>query len=169
MMTIENFKYLLKRLKRDPGSPAGIALRDVFIGGEAPGIAARKVSIPMIRFEPLHDEAKRIANSMTLTEADGFTAAELVIANRALAVSRAKEEARLPNAIEYFAIERIFNAGCKFLKSMDGLVDQLPAVALSTLWELHSMGVVEANLVGGSVFEWVLTEKGKQLRNERTS
>lgn len=167
MLDNVSFSYLLTRLKRAPDSPAGLSLKAVFVGGKLPGIAARETGIPMVRFSPVYDEAVKIVKAMTLTEADGFTADELPLANRALSVARAKESLYTPSQNEYVALDHIHNRGGVILKSMNGTVDELPTVALGTLWTLESNGAVSAVNTGGPVFQWTLTDLGRKLRQER--
>lgn len=167
MLTLEDFSYLLRRLRRDSDSPTGEALRQVFVNGKIPGDAIRHTGVPMVRFGPVYDEARRIAKALTLDESDGFTAAELPLANRALSAARAKETQFAPSLTDYVALEHLTKLGGKALKAVSGTVDQLPQVRISTLWGLEAQGIVSAQNVGGPVFEWTITDKGVTVRKER--
>lgn len=167
MLSIDDFNYILKRVKRDPNSPAGLSLRAVLLGDKLPGIAARETGIPMVRFLPIYEDAVKIISGMTVTEADGFTADELALANRALAVSRAKETVYTPTTIEFQALDRMHKMNGSVVKAMNGSVDDLPTVGLNTLWSLESNGALTATPLGGPVFQWTLTPLGQRLRDER--
>ena len=167
MISLDDFSYLSKRLKRDPDSSTGQALHAVFVGGKTPIEAIRPTGVPMVRFSPVYEEALKIVGAMTLTEADGFTAEELPIANRALRVSRLKESAYVPSIADYTALERLHNKGGTALKDLTGSTDELPGVAASTLWVLEANGLVTATSLGGPRFSWSLTAAGAKARLER--
>lgn len=163
----DDFAYLLKRLGREADSPAGRALRMCLIDGRLPIEAIKATGVPMVRFGPIYDSARQAAAALTLTEADGFTAEELPLANRALRAARAKETAYVPSSAELFALEHLHNLGGVAVKSVSGGQDQLPQVQVPTLWALHANGAVSAEPMGGPMFLWSLTDKGRQLREAR--
>lgn len=171
MLNDTDFAYLLKRLRRDAESPAGRSLSAIFQRGTLPGLAAKETGIPHVRFDPIYAEARAIVAAMTLSEADGLTLDEVVVANKALALSRAKECAYVPTHQEYLALEYLHKAGGSGLKptSPHGHAgeDQLPLVKVSALWVLQENGAVESVNLGGPLFQWTMTPKGVQLRKDR--
>lgn len=167
MLSSKDFTYLLSRVNREADSPTGQALAMVFMHGKLPIEAVRNTGVPMVRFGPVYDSARKIVNALTLTEADGFTAEELPVANRALAAARAKETLYLPSQTEYTALERLRSLGGKAKKAMNLTVDEIPTVTTSTLWALESHGAITAANIGGPVFEWALTPIGEHLLKER--
>lgn len=172
MLNDADFNYLLRRIKRDPHSPAARSLSAIFRRGVLPGVAAKDTGIPRVRFDPIYDEARRIVESMTLSEADGFTPGELLIVNRGLAVARAKESAYVPTQDEYLALEYLHKVGGTAKKSISplshiGMVDELPLVKSSALMILYENGAVESVNLGGPLFQWTMTHKGVQLRKDR--
>lgn len=166
-LTEDDFAYLLKRLGRESDSSTGRALRICFIDGRLPIEAIKATGVPMVRFGPVYDSACQIAAALTLTEADGFTADELPLANRALRAARAKETAYVPSSAEMFALEHLHNAGGVAVKSVSTGQDQLPEVHVSALWSLHANGAVSAEPLGGPMFLWSITDKGRHLREAR--
>jgi hypothetical protein len=165
-----DFTYLLKRLKRQPDSPAGRSLAAIFQRGVLPGVAAKETGIPHVRFDPIHAEAVRIVSAMTLSEADGLAPEEIATANKALAIARTKECAYVPTQAEYLALEYLHKSGGTALKSISPRVsadDGLPLVKPSTLWILQENGAVESVSLGGFVFQWTMTPLGVQLRKDR--
>ena len=170
MLSDTDLAYLLKRLKRAPDSPAGRSITAVFQKGALPGVAAKDTGIPHVRFDPIYREAQAIVASMTLSEADGLTAEEVVIVNKGLAISRAKECAYAPTHQEYLALEYLHKAGGTAKKSISlssPTTDQLPLVKLSTLLVLQENGAVESVNLGGPLFQWTMTPKGVHLRKDR--
>lgn len=167
-MNLEDFRYILHRVNKTEDSPTGRALKLVLVHGKLPIEAVRSTGVPMVRFGPVIDAAMKIRKAMVLTEADGFTELELPVANRALVASRRKESAYEPSTQDYYALEHLKKRGGRARKAANLSVDDLPAVLLSTLWELEARGIVTAESVGGPVFEWSLTAAGDQLLKERS-
>lgn len=170
MLNDVDLSYLLKRLKRAPDSPAGRSITAIFQKGLLPGVAAKETGIPHVRFDPIYREAQAIVSAMTLSEADGLMAEEVAIANKGLAISRAKECAYAPTHQEYLALEYLHKAGGTAQKPISLLspaTDQLPLVKLSTLLILQENGAVESVNLGGPLFQWTMTPKGVQLRKDR--
>lgn len=170
MLSDTDLTYLLKRLKRAPDSPAGRSITAVFQKGVLPGVAAKDTGIPHVRFDPIYREAQAIVAAMTLSEADGLTVEEVVIVNKGLAISRAKECAYVPTHQEYLALEYLHKVGGTAQKSISlssPATDQLPLVKLSTLLVLQENGAVESVNLGGPLFQWTMTPKGVQLRKDR--
>lgn len=172
MLNDADFNYVLRRLKRDPHSPAGRSLSAIFQRGVLPGVAAKETGIPRVRFDPIYDEARRIVESLTLSEADGLTPEEVPIVNKGLAIARAKECAYVPNQDEYLALEYLHKAGGTAKKSISplsriGMVDELPLAKSSALMILYENGAVESVNLGGPLFQWTMTPKGVQLRKDR--
>lgn len=171
MLNDLDINYLLKRLKRTPDSPAGRSIVSIFKYGTLPGVAAKATGIPHVRFDPIYDEARRIVAAMTLSEADGLTSDEVAIANKALALARAKECAYRPTINEYHALEHLHKAGGSAIKSISPhghtAADQLPLVRVSSLWVLQENGAVESTSLGGPLFQWTITDIGRRLREMR--
>lgn len=167
MITLEDYDYVMRRLRRDPSSATGEAIRLIFVHGKLPVEAIRNCGLPMVRLMPVYEEARQIIAGMHLTEADGFTPDELPLANRALAVARSKESLYLPNIAEFAALEKLKAAGGSAVKAMNGSVDELPGIASDTLWKLEGRKAVEAVGLGGALFQWTLTPAGRKLVDER--
>ena len=167
MLSPIDFNYLLSRVNREADSPTGQALAMVFQQGKLPIEAVRSTGVPMVRFGPVYDQARKIVNALSLTEADGFTADELELVNRGLATARAKENKYLPSQAEYQALERLKSRSGKAKKAMNLSVDEIPTVTTSMLLALESHGAVTATNIGGLLFEWELTPVGEHLLKER--
>lgn len=167
MTSLDDFDYILWRLKRDPDSATAQALRMIFVHGRLPVEAVKVTGVPMVRLMPAYEEAKKIEGAMRLTEADGFSAEELALANRALAASRAKETRYVPSNVELTALALLqARPGGTALKAMDGSVDELPGAAFKVLATLHKMGAVDAANEGLMVVRWAITPAGVQMVNE---
>lgn len=167
MISLDDYYYVMRRLRRDPSSATGEALRLIFVHDKLPVEAIRNCGLPMVRLMPVYEEARQIVAGMRLTEADGFTPDELPVANRALAVARAKESVSLPSLGEFVALEKLKAAGGTAVKAMNGSVDELPGVPADTLWKLEARKAVEATGLGGPLFQWSLTPLGAKLIDGR--
>lgn len=109
-MLEEDFAWLLARMGRASDSQVGQVMRRVFVGGELPAMACRAIGMQISKFSPTYDQARRMVSAMRVTEADGFTAAEVVACNRALALSRRRETPFVPSAAQWAALGRMDKA-----------------------------------------------------------
>jgi hypothetical protein len=167
MTSLADFNYVIQRLKRDADSPTAEALKLILLHGKLPVEAVRTTGVPMVRLMPPYDEARRILSAMYATEADGFTPQELPVANRALALARAKEMQYVPSAAELTALQMLrARPGSTALKAMNGEVDELPGATFKALTTLHAKGAVAAENEGLMRVRWTLTERGSALIEE---
>lgn len=167
MTSVADFNYVLHRLKRDSDSATAEALKLIILHGRLPVEAVKLTGVPMVRLMPPYEEARRILASLYVTEADGFTPDELPVANRALAVARAKETRYVPSAAELTALQMLRSRpGSTALKAMNGEVDELPGATFKTLTTLHSNGAVDAQNDGLMRVRWTLTPHGYALIEE---
>lgn len=106
-MLEDDFSWLLMRTGREADGLMGQALRRVFIDGEIPVEACRAIGLQVSKFMPLHTQARRIISAMTVSEADGFTPAEVAACNRALALCRRRENPFTPTVAQWSAMARL--------------------------------------------------------------
>lgn len=167
MLNLDDFNYVLQRLDKDVDSPTGQALKMILMHGKLPIEAVRTCNVPMVRLMPVYEKASRIASALHVTTADGFTEAEVIVANRALVWSRAKESAYIPTTLDLTALEMLRNKGGSACKASDGSVDELPGVPAKVLMALHHQGAVEAQTVELFNIRWTLMAAGIQMLEER--
>lgn len=167
MISIEDFDYVLDRLKRDRSSPLSEALKLILVHGKFPVEAIKLTGVPMVRLMPPYEESLRVISGMRVTEADGFTADELLVANRALAVSRSKETRYAPTTAELTALSLLRSKpNGSALKAMDGRVDEIPGATFKTLSALHKGDAVAASNEGLMLVRWTITPHGIKLIEE---
>lgn len=169
MISFEDFTYILKRLDRDLDSPTGQALKLMLVHGKIMAQAINACGVPAVRLSPVYEQAKRIVSALRVSEADGFTAEEVAVANRALAWARAKEMEYSPTPNDFHAMEAINKMGGSACKAMDSSTDDLPGIPLKTLNVLHRAGLLDCQPMQMPNLRWSLTEKARTALAERYS
>ena len=72
MISLEDYDYVMRRLRRDPSSATGEAIRLIFVHGKLPVEAIRNCGLPMVRLMPVYEEARQIIERLVTTKAAGL-------------------------------------------------------------------------------------------------
>lgn len=155
----EDFLWLLGRLGKGADTAFGQALHRVWVGGELPAMACRAIGLQISRFSAIYDLSRRVVAGMTVCEEDGFTAEEVELGNRVLAVARRKESPFEPNAAQWEAMGRISKEG--------PLTVPLSHDACQAMLGLLTPGYLVAEMKPPASCAFELTDKGRQALEDR--